>query len=57
VLTKATAILGTLFMIGTVTLGIMGRGGSGSLMRGISAPQRQNAISPGRPLRSGRSVL
>ena len=46
VLTKATAILGTLFMIGAVTLGIMGRGGSGSLMRGISAPQQQSAPAP-----------
>ena len=46
VLTKATAVLGTLFMIGAVTLGIMGRGGSGSLMRGISAPQQQSAPAP-----------
>ena len=49
VLTKATAILGTLFMIGAVTLGIMGRGGSGSLMRGISAPQQQSAPAPATP--------
>jgi preprotein translocase subunit SecG len=46
VLTKATAILGTLFMIGALTLGIMGRGGPGSLMRGISAPQQQSAPAP-----------
>src|SRR5215207_6787085 len=41
VLTKATAVLGVLFMIGAVVLGIMGRGGSGSLMRGLAPPQQQ----------------
>jgi len=41
VLTKATAILGALFMVGAVVLGIMGRGGAGSLMRGVGAPQQQ----------------
>ena len=38
VLTKATAILGVLFMVGAIALGIVGRGGTGSLMRGLGAP-------------------
>ena len=43
VLTKATAVLGAVFMLGAVVLGIMGRGGSGSLMRGVAAPVQQSA--------------
>jgi len=35
VLTRATTILGALFMIGAIALGIMGRQGPGSLMRGV----------------------
>jgi preprotein translocase subunit SecG len=35
VLTKATAILGVLFMLGAIGLGVMGQQGPGSLMRGI----------------------
>ena len=38
VLTKATAVLGALFMLGAVMLSVMGRGSDGSLMRGITAP-------------------
>ena len=38
VLTKATAILGVLFMIGAIVLGVMGQRGPGSLMRGLAAP-------------------
>ena len=41
VLTKASAVLGALFMIGALTLGIMGRAGAGSLMRGVVAPPQQ----------------
>jgi preprotein translocase subunit SecG len=41
VLTKATAVLGVMFMLGAVVLGIMGRGGPGSLMRGVAAPPAQ----------------
>jgi preprotein translocase subunit SecG len=36
VLTKATAILGVLFMLGAIGLGVMGQRGPGSLMRGIT---------------------
>ena len=46
VLTKATAILGALFMVGAVVLGIMGTGGAGSLMRGMGAPQQQTQPPP-----------
>jgi preprotein translocase subunit SecG len=38
VLTKATAVLGALFMLGAIGLGIMGQRGPGSLMRGLGAP-------------------
>jgi preprotein translocase subunit SecG len=38
VLTRATAILGAIFMVGAVVLGIVGRPGTGSLMRGVAAP-------------------
>jgi preprotein translocase subunit SecG len=43
VLTRATTVLGALFMIGAIMLGIMGRQGPGSLMRGVSgaAPTTQ----------------
>ena len=46
VLTKATAILGVLFMVGAIALGIMGRGGPGSLMRGLGEPQQQQTPAP-----------
>ena len=38
VLTRATAILGAIFMVGAVLLAVVGRPGSGSLMRGTAAP-------------------
>src|SRR3954451_25460159 len=38
VLTRATTVLGVLFMLGAIVLGIIGREGSGSLMQGISGP-------------------
>jgi preprotein translocase subunit SecG len=49
VLTKATAILGALFMVGAVVLGIMGRGGSRSLLQGVGAPQQQTQPKPAAP--------
>ena len=42
VLTKATAILGVLFMLGAVVLGIMGRSGGRSIMQGVGAPVQQS---------------
>ncbi len=38
VLSKATAILSVLFMLGAMALSIMGRGGSGSVVSGTQAP-------------------
>ena len=38
VLTRATAVLGALFMIGAVVLAVLGRPGTGSLLRGTAAP-------------------
>ena len=48
VLTKASAVLGALFMIGALALGIIGRGG-GSLMRGVASPPPQTAPAPVTP--------
>lgn len=47
VLTKATAVLGVLFMLGAIGLGIMGQRGPGSLMRGLSAPAAAPAPARG----------
>src|SRR5512141_2759403 len=35
VLTKATTVLGILFMLGAIVLGVIGQRGPGSLMRGV----------------------
>ena len=41
VLTRATSVLGVLFMLGAIVLGIYGRQGPGSLMRGVAGPRRR----------------
>ena len=50
VLTKATTVLGVLFMLGAIVLGIIGRGGAGSVMGGVGGPapvqQQQPASAP-----------
>ena len=38
VLTKATTVLGIIFMLGAIMLGVMGKSGPGSLMRGVGGP-------------------
>ena len=38
VLTRATSVLGVLFMIGAIVLGIIGRQGPGSIMSGVGGP-------------------
>ena len=38
VLTRATTVLGILFMLGAIFLGIMGRGSERSIMGGVSGP-------------------
>jgi preprotein translocase subunit SecG len=49
VLTKATSVLGVLFMLGAIILGIMGRGDAGSIMGGIEAPRQQQQPAPQPP--------
>jgi preprotein translocase subunit SecG len=57
VLTRATAILGAIFMVGAVVLSIVGRPGGSSLMRGVggpppapvTAPQAQPPLEPTKP--------
>jgi preprotein translocase subunit SecG len=47
VLTKATTVLGVLFMLGAIVLGIMGRSGPGSIMSGVgSRPAQQAPAQP-----------
>jgi preprotein translocase subunit SecG len=46
VLTKATAVLGVLFMMGAIVLGVMGQRGPGSLMRGIGGAPQAPAPAP-----------
>jgi preprotein translocase subunit SecG len=45
VLTRATSVLGVLFMLGAIILGLMGRGDS-SIMRGLSTPAPAPATAP-----------
>ena len=49
VLTRATAVLGALFMVVALALGIMGRGGTGSLMRGVAGPAPTTQQAPAAP--------
>ncbi|HEY7501567.1 MAG TPA: preprotein translocase subunit SecG [Vicinamibacterales bacterium] len=44
VLTRATTVLGILFMLGAIALGIIGRQGPGSLMRGVSGPAPTSSV-------------
>ncbi|HXG56344.1 MAG TPA: preprotein translocase subunit SecG [Vicinamibacterales bacterium] len=47
VLTRASSILGALFMIGAIVLGIMGQRGPSSLLRGVNpAPVQQQTPQP-----------
>src|SRR5215470_17682240 len=49
VLTRATTVLGVLFMVGAVVLGIIGRQGSSSLMRGVGGPAPTTTPAPVAP--------
>jgi preprotein translocase subunit SecG len=51
VLTKATTVLGVLFMLGAIVLAIMGRSGPGSIMSGVggSTPVQQAPARPAAP--------
>ena len=53
VLTKATSVLGVLFMIGAIALGIIGKRGETSLMGGIKLPPAPASKPPAQtPARS-----
>ena len=51
VLTKATTVLGVLFMLGAIVLGVMGRSGPTSIMGGVGgpAPVQQQQAAPQQP--------
>jgi preprotein translocase subunit SecG len=49
VLTKATAVLGVVFMLGALGLGVMGQRGPGSLMRGLGTPQAPAPVAAPTP--------
>jgi preprotein translocase subunit SecG len=38
VLTRATTVLGALFMLGAIILGVYGQGGKGSVLSGVKGP-------------------
>ncbi len=46
VLTRASTVLGILFMIGAIVLGIIGRRGPGSIMSGVGGPAPQTTTAP-----------
>jgi preprotein translocase subunit SecG len=45
-LTRATTVLGALFMLGSIALGIYGQRGPGSLMSGAKAPAAAERPAP-----------
>jgi preprotein translocase subunit SecG len=49
VLTKATSVLGVLFMLGAIALGIIGKQGDTSLMGGFKAPPASPPPAPVTP--------
>ena len=50
VLTRATAVLGTLFMLGAFALGIMGKGGGSSVVSGVQGPAQTAPAAPALPM-------
>ena len=46
VLTRATSVLGVVFMLGAIVLGIIGRQGPGSIMSGVAGPPPVAAPAP-----------
>jgi preprotein translocase subunit SecG len=49
VLTRATSVLGVVFMLGAIVLGIIGRQGPGSIMSGVAGPPPVAAPAPVTP--------
>jgi preprotein translocase subunit SecG len=50
VLTRATTVLGTLFLLGAFALTLMGRVGGGSVVGGIGAPTGSETAAPVLPM-------
>ena len=46
VLTRATSVLGVLFMLGAIVIGILGRQGPGSIMSGVAGPAPTTTTAP-----------
>ena len=46
VLTRATTILGALFMIGAIILGVYGQRGPGSVLSGVKGPSAPAPVAP-----------
>lgn len=55
VLTRATTVLGVLFMVGSIVLGIMSRNGGSSVVSGVGGPAAPVAAVPGPALPAGAS--
>ena len=49
VLTRATTVLGTLFMVGAMVLAIMGQRGPGSVLSGVEGPAPIEESTPAAP--------
>jgi preprotein translocase subunit SecG len=49
VLTRATTVLGVLFMLGAIVIGIMGKGSEISIMGGVSGPAPTATQAPAAP--------
>jgi preprotein translocase subunit SecG len=52
VLTRATAILGTLFMLGAFGLGVLGKGGGSSVVGDVQGPAQATPAAPALPMTS-----
>ena len=50
VLTRATTVLGTLFMLGAFALGVVGKGASSSVVAGEKAPVQAAPAAPALPM-------
>ena len=51
VLTRATTILGALFMIGAIVIGIYGQRGPGSVLSGVRGPAQPASTQPAAPVK------
>ena len=52
VLTRATTILGALFMLGAIILGVYGQRGPGSVLSGVKGPAAVEAPAPVAPAKA-----